>query len=298
MKPLLFAFPGNDDLAASLIQEINAEKGEFTLRRFPDGETYIRIQTPVAERDIITFCTLHEPDEKILPLLFFAQTSKDLGARRVGLVSPYLAYLRQDRRFHEGEAVSSKYFAKALSSAFDWLVTVDPHLHRYHSLSEIYTIPTKVMHAAEKIGGWIRDHVNKPVLIGPDAESEQWVSQVARISGCPFLVLEKIRRGDRDVQVSLPDPKALSGKTPVLVDDIVSTARTMIEAVRHLRDKSATAPICIAVHGIFSGQAYEELLAAGAEKVITCNTIPHPSNVIDLSGLLVDGIKELETAKR
>jgi ribose-phosphate pyrophosphokinase len=83
-----------------------------------------------------------------LPLLFAADTARDLGARRIGLVAPYLAYMRQDIRFHAGEAVTSRTFAAILSRHLDWLVTVDPHLHRYHELSEIYRIPTQVVHAA------------------------------------------------------------------------------------------------------------------------------------------------------
>ncbi|WP_164119514.1 ribose-phosphate pyrophosphokinase-like domain-containing protein, partial [Stenotrophomonas maltophilia] len=85
---------------------------------------------------------LAQPNEKILPLIFAAATARELGAARVGLVAPYLAYMRQDRRFNPGEAVTSRQMAHLVSGAFDWMVTVDPHLHRYSDLSEIYSIPT------------------------------------------------------------------------------------------------------------------------------------------------------------
>ena len=111
--------------------------------------------------------------------------------------------MRQDRRFKPGEAITSRQTAELLSNAFDWLVTVDPHLHRYGSLSEIYRIPTHVVHATPLISKWIREHVANPLIIGPDSESEQWVSAVANDAGSPYSVLEKVRRGDRDVEISV-----------------------------------------------------------------------------------------------
>jgi ribose-phosphate pyrophosphokinase len=133
---------------------------------------------------------------------------------------------RQDRRFQPGEAVTSTYFAKILSSQIDWMVTVDPHLHRRSSLAEIYSIPTQVMHAAPLISDWIRNEVKKPLLIGPDSESEQWVAAVARDAVAPHLVLQKVRHGDRDVEISVPEVARWRDHIPVLVDDIVSTGRT------------------------------------------------------------------------
>ncbi len=145
--------------------------------------------------------------------------------------------------------------------------------------------------AAGEISEWVRNNVRDPVIVGPDSESEQWVSEVAQMAGAPFVVLEKTRRGDRDVSVS---PIELDGphrdRTPVLVDDIISTARTMIETVHRLRELDIAAPVCIGVHAIFAGDAYDELMGAGAARVVTCNTIPHPTNGIDVSGLFVDFI--------
>src|SRR3546814_5690813 len=91
------------------------------------------------------------------------------------------------------------------SDLLDWLVTVDPHLHRYHELSEIYRIPTQVVHAAPFLASWIKRNVARPLIIGPDLESEQWVSQVAADADAPFLVCEKIRSGDRHVTISIPN---------------------------------------------------------------------------------------------
>lgn len=198
--------------------------------------------------------------------------------------------MRQDKQFNPGEGVTSKYFAALLSHYFDWLITVDPHLHRLHSLSEIYSMPTVVLHAIDPIADWIKKHVEKPILIGPDQESKQWVANVAQKTNAPFIVLEKIRKGDRAVEVSLPQIEQYKNHTPVLIDDIISTARTMIETIKHLKNLHMPSPICIGVHAIFAGNAYEDLLKAGASKIVTCNTIKHPSNGIDLSELVAKSI--------
>src|SRR3569832_2014110 len=99
--------------------------------------------------------------------------------------------MRQDVRFHPGEAVRSRTFARLLSSSFDGLVTVDPHLHRWHSLSQLYPIASRVVPAAPAIAEWIRANVADPIVVGPDAESAQWVAEVARLVGVPHLVMEK-----------------------------------------------------------------------------------------------------------
>jgi ribose-phosphate pyrophosphokinase len=201
--------------------------------------------------------------------------------------------MRQDTQFKAGESLTSQHFAEFVGSLVDSLVTVDPHLHRIKTLSEIYRIRTEVVHAAPLIGQWIRANVSLPLLIGPDEESVQWVAAVAQAAGAPHIVLKKVRRGDRIVEVSVPQIESWRGHTPVLVDDIASTARTMIETVKHLRSAMARAPLCIAVHPIFTGSAYEDLMAAGAAQIVSCNTINHVSNAIDVHPMLAQTLHTL-----
>lgn len=293
MRPLLVTLREDEPLAEPLAKAIGGEFSQLQIRKFPDGETYLRYATSPEGRPVAILCSLDRPDKKFLPLLFAAGTARDLGAASIGLISPYLAYMRQDKRFRPGEAVTSTCFAEVLSRQIDWLVTVDPHLHRRRALSEIYAVPALALHAAPLIAAWIRETVDRPLLIGPDAESEQWVSAVARDANAPHLVLEKNRHGDRDVEVSVPEVERWRGHTPVLVDDIVSTARTMIETVGHVMHAGMQPPTCVAVHGLFADKAYPELLAAGARQVVTTNTIAHESNAIDISGLLAEGIKRI-----
>ena len=297
MRPAVLPLPGNDALGALLALELDAERVETTIRHFPDGESYVRLGTPVGGRAVVIAGALDRPDDKLMPLLLAAVTARELGAHSVGLVAPYLPYLRQDRRFLPGEAVSARAFAALLSSRLDWVVTVDPHLHRIHRLEEVYSIPAESITAMPRLAHWVREHVLEPLLIGPDEESRQWVEAVAHLAGAPFAVLRKERRGDAEVSVELPDLSAYRSRTPVLVDDIVSTGATLIEAAGALRRAAYEAPLCVVVHGVLALGAYPRLLASGVRRVVTCNTVVHPTNEIEVHDLLAAAAaRQLRTA--
>lgn len=288
---VVLAVPGNVTHAERLATSLGARLLVPEVRRFPDGEVYVRIDGDVGGHDVVLVGSLHEPGDKFLLIAFLAGTARDLGAKHVGLVAPYLAYMRQDSRFRPGEGITASYFAKLMSSVVDWLVTVDPHLHRLDSLDHVYSIPTTIARAAPAIGAYIAANISQPVLVGPDAESVQWVSAVADACGAPFVILEKTRRGDRDVSISSPDRRDLGGHTPVLIDDIVSTGKTMVEATRQLRAAGYAAPTCIAIHAVFADAVNDELVAAGARGIITCDTIPHATNEICVAPQIADAVR-------
>lgn len=286
--PVLIAVPGSEDHARGLGTRLGYPVIFPELRQFPDGELYVRLDGPLGDDVAIVG---NASGDSFLRVAFLAGTARDLGAARVGLIAPYLAYMRQDSRFHPGEGVTAKYFAQLVSSTVDWLVTVDPHLHRFDSLAAVYTIPTTIARAAPAIARWITTSVEHPVLVGPDAESVQWVSAVAERCGAPFAILEKTRRGDRDVSITSPD-NAWNGHTPVVIDDIVSTGRTMIEATRQLRAAGSAPPMCVAIHAVFADALSEALIDAGARGIVTCDTIAHATNQICITDPLADAVRE------
>ena len=301
--PIIFAFPGYELLTDRIVtsykkDQTDCQLGDCTIHSFPDNESLVTIHTDVANKDIILVCGLDDADSKAMPLLFFTKLARELGAQRITLCTPYLGYMRQDTRFKQGQAITSAIFAKFVSSLVDRLITVDPHLHRYPSLDKIYTIPTTVVHAAPEIGKWIEANVEKPLIIGPDEESIQWVQAVAASAQAPFLVLKKIRHGDADVEISLPYIESYQDNTPVLVDDIISTAQTMIKTVEHLSKakwikstRRMNPPVCIGIHAIFAGDSYANLQRAGVAKIVTTNTILHETNEIDISSLVSKALK-------
>ena len=283
---MICAFPGNEAFGERLRAELGRGPLGVEWRRFPDGESYLRFKDALRGTDVAIVCTLNDPDSKALALLFAARTARELGATRVGLVAPYLAYMRQDRRFNDGEAVTSIHFAQLLSGAFDWLVTVDPHLHRRASLAEIYSIPAAIVPAAPALAQWIRQNVSRPLILGPDSESEQWAAEVATACDAPHAVMSKTRLGDRRVEIQAPPLGQWTDRTPVLIDDIISSARTMALAAKKIQEAGLRAPVCVGVHGIFSPDALDVLRKAGAARVVTTNTIAHETNAIDVAALV------------
>lgn len=282
MTALLFSMPGNELLARSIADHAGWEFGELDVRRFPDEESYVRLRSAVTDSATAIVCTLARPDPQIMPLLFAARLLRESGARSVQLIAPYLAYMRQDRRFHDGEALTSRQFAQLISSEFDGMVTVDPHLHRYRNLQEIYPIETAALAASPLLAEWVRGNVDKPLIIGPDSESEQWAGAIAERIGAPHVVFSKLRRGDRDVLIAAADLTEWRDRVPILVDDVISSGQTLANAAREITAQGFSAPVCLAVHGLFARGA-EALLTDIGCRLVTTDSIPHVSNAIALA---------------
>ncbi|MBI1969007.1 ribose-phosphate diphosphokinase [Candidatus Woesearchaeota archaeon] len=291
---MLITTCGNSELLAKkLAKQLRARYVPVTIAAFPDGDLYLRY--PVASLKGQTLVIVESfqpnPNETLLHILFAAETAKDLGAKKVILVAPYLAFLRQDARFKPGEAVSSQVMAKLLSNAVDKIITIDPHLHRYASLNELFTIPGKRLTADPLLAEYIKRHYPDAVLVGPDWESSQWAAAIARSLGMASTTLQKKRLSPTKVQVRFVDHLAVKGKTVVLVDDILSTGKTIAAAAREARKRGARRVVAIAVHGVFVPGAFGTVKKAGVSHIITANTIVHPTNKIDITPLLAAALR-------
>lgn len=285
MSRLLLPLPGNEAFANALAAEGDFALAAAAVRRFPDGELLVRIDTDVAGRAVDLVCALANADAHFLTLAFVADALRDLGASEVRLLAPYLGYMRQDARFHPGEAITSRTFARLLGSVVDRLVTVDPHLHRIAALSDLYRIPCQVVHAGPAIGRWVRDRIAAPLIVGPDSESEPWAAGIAAAAGAPYAVFDKVRFGDREVRLTAPDLAAFARRQPVLVDDIASSGRTLVAACQTLQALGFAPPVCVVVHAIFVGDALDRVRAVCA-RVVSTDTLPHVTNAISVAPLV------------
>jgi len=290
---VIYAMPGNEVFAELLMQHTGYTRAGLFLHRFPDGETRVHVESPIRGEQAVLVCTLDRPDPKLWPLSMAASTVRELGARSVVLVAPYLAYMRQDTCFHAGEAESAKLFGEWLDDTFDALVTVDPHLHRYHNLGQIYSRNVRLVHAAAELTAWIAAHVERPLMVGPDEESRQWVTAVANLLCAPSVVACKERRGDRDVTIHLPELGRWLDHTPVLLDDIIASGETMLQTLRYLHSYTIEKPVCVAIHGVFAEGALEALQGEGVGDVVTSNSIVTEASHIDISKTVADALIDL-----
>ncbi|HFE32742.1 MAG TPA: ribose-phosphate diphosphokinase [Gammaproteobacteria bacterium] len=285
---------GFGDYAAQgkrLAAALGVPYAEAAIHIFPDGERKLRLPTPLAAH--VIFCrSLNDPDHKLIELLLAAGSARDNGARRLTLVTPYLAYMRQDIAFHPGEAVSQRIIGKLLAQAFDAVITVDAHLHRIDHLAQAIPLAHAInLSATGAMGDFIAHECPDALLLGPDGESEQWVAAVAAAAGgLDYGVATKTRRGDRDVSIDMPGID-FHGRRVVLVDDVASTGRTLALAAHQARAAGASSAHCLVTHGLFVGDALAALKDAGVDKVWSTDSVTHPSNRIELAGLLAGAVR-------
>jgi ribose-phosphate pyrophosphokinase len=278
------SFPDSAQLGRKLARAIGAPHSRVGVHTFPDGETLIRVR-PTGEGAAVLVHSLHDPDAKIPATLFAADALRRAGIERVTLVAPYLPYMRQDRVFHPGEPISQRVIGRIFRGAFDRVLTIEAHLHRVSRLAQVMGRGSRSISAAPAIARWIRNTgPSRPLVVGPDSESEPWVKAIADRAGASWIVGRKTRRSDRSVRIRLPAAPDCS--RAVIVDDIASSGATLAEAARRLRQQGIEAVDAVVVHAVFAAGALDEIRAASIRRVVSCDTIPHPTNEIPTAGLL------------
>jgi ribose-phosphate pyrophosphokinase len=283
--------PGLAD-AARLGSRLGLPVGEIAVHAFPDGE--IRVTVPSISPLTIIYQSLDYPNEKLLALLFATESCRRNGARRLLLVAPYLCYMRQDAAFHRGEAISQKVVGRLLASAFDRIITVNAHLHRTSDIRDVFPgCKAENLSAMGVVASTLHNTGLDPatVVFGPDSESGHMVSELARSLGVSDAVARKIRRADETVEITLPEPSRFAGRPVLLVDDMASSAGTLIACARELINAGATTVDAIIVHALFPAEKMTEITRAGIRSVRSTNSVPHPTNAISLDELLAVALK-------
>jgi ribose-phosphate pyrophosphokinase len=289
---LLLAFDDEAVLAQGLAAELGLPLHIIQRHAFPDGETRLRLP-PALPPQVLLLRGLQQPNAKLTELLLAAAGARELGAQQLTLISPYLAYMRQDIEFTPGEVVSQRQLGRLLATSFDAVLTVDPHLHRVATLDEV--LPGRrgiALSAAPLLGAWVAQQVPGALLLAPDEEAGQWVRAAALAAGLDHAVCHKQRHGDHDVDVSLPQVD-VSGRAVVLLDDVASTGRTLIGAARGALARGAATVDVAVTHGLFVGDALAAVQAAGVRHVWSSDCVPHASNAVSVVPLLAAALRAL-----
>ncbi len=276
------------DLARALARELGASARPITVHRFPDGESRVRV-VPGSGRSAVMIRRLDDPNPKLFELLLAADALRQSGVRQIALIAPYLPYMRQDRSFEPGESVSQRVLADLLGRVVDRVVTLEPHLHRIHDLAEVFACPTIAIPAAPLLAAWCRGRGSRTLIVGPDEESAPWTRAVADRAGLPFVVGRKQRVGDRKVRVTLPGLPPVD--RAVLIDDIASTGQTLAAAARELKRAGIRQIDAAVVHAIFAKGAAATLRRAGVRRIVSCDSVVHPTNAIATAKALASAIR-------
>jgi len=264
------------------------------IKRFPDGEKYVRITGDVNGKTVAVIQSFyHQPDEFLIEYFLMVDTLKDLGAKRVLGVVPYFAYARQDERFKPGEAVSFKIVTKLIEEVgTDEIYTVDTHLHRVEQLSEIFRIPAHNLTAVPLLAQYIKKNfeLTNPIVIGPDEEAEQWAKVAAKELEAEYDVLEKERLGPSEVRIKTRELD-VKNRDIVIVDDIISTGGTMVEAIKMLREHGAKNIIAACTHPILVQNALTKIYQAGALAVIGTDTVPSSISFVSVAPVIAEALR-------
>ncbi len=292
---LLTAMPQDIKQAERLASAMHIDMAPINVDIFPDQET--KVQAKHAARKTLLLCSLDRPNEKLITLVLAASALRDLGAEEITLVAPYLCYMRQDKAFHKGEAISQQVLAKILTPWIDKLITVDPHLHRVKTLNAVFPdIPSRSLSAASPLASLVKkDYIGGNVLlVGPDEEARAWTAALAEKVQLPYIVLTKERIGDRAVRVNLPKDSSLKGMRVYLLDDVVSSGATLAASARLLKNAGANHVEALTVHALCTDDDLRQIKAAGVSRLRSTDTVPHKTNAISIAPLLAEALfKEL-----
>lgn len=292
------SLPSACDAARRLAARLGLSCEEIALHRFPDGE--LRVTVGPAADTTILYASLDQPNEKLIALLFAAEALRRNGAKRLVLVAPYLCYMRQDIAFHTGEAVSQHAIGRLLATNMDRIITVDAHLHRTRDIASVFPgIDAENLSAMPAMATALARTGADPatMVIGPDAESEPWVRDLAGRLGLQHTIARKTRRGDRSIDIAFADPGLLARRPALLVDDIVSSGETLIVAAKTLKAFGATSIDAVVTHALFPPEMTASLADAGIRSIRSTDSVPHPTNAIALDAILAAALlRELNGA--
>jgi ribose-phosphate pyrophosphokinase len=289
MTCAVFGFAAQVAASERLSRALGVPHCSVNVRNFPDGESLVQVESSPATA--LLYRSLDHPNDKLIEILFAASALRENGAAKVILIVPYLSYMRQDIAFHVGEAVSQRVIGETLANHFEGLLTVDPHLHRTRSLKAIMpNIEAAAISAAPVLGAAL-DKRDDPLLVGPDGEARQWVERIAAGCGLEFVLGQKRRNGDRNVDIVIPDAERVWGRRAILVDDLISSGVTLVAAARLLREAGAQRIEALATHCLASDADLEQLRQAGIASVCASDSVGSPVGTLPLAHLLADEIR-------
>lgn len=274
-------------LGRRVAEGLGAVFADVEARRFPDGETYLRSRSTAEGEDCLVVSSTPGNDD-LVELVLLLDLLRDLGASRVDAVVPYIGYSRQDRRFMAGEALSAKTVLKLVSGLSDSVTSVNCHFLDGEGVYEFHGMKVKNLDAFPLLAEYFAGKLEKPVVIAPDRGSLDYARNAAKLMGCEFDFLRKKRLSGDEVVVEVKDLD-VGGRDVLILDDMISTGGTVIEAAKVLRDQDAASVNVGCVHGVFSHGM--EKVAACVDMLACTDTLERGISEVSVSGLVADAFR-------
>ncbi len=306
-RMMLAAGRASGELGARIAERLGVELTDAGLKTFPDGEVYCRYADSIRGADIFIVQSICRNEREgitandaLMELLVMIEAAVGASAHRVIAVTPWYGYSRQDKKSAPREPISARLVAELLEVAgIDRLVTMDLHAGQ---MQGFFSAVVDHMTAMPILTQYVKDQLGHEdlVMIAPDAGRVKLVRSFARKVGAPYALMEKERPAQQVAEIAYVIGE-VEGKNAVIVDDLIDTAGTLRAAAEAVKDKGARRVFACATHGVFSGDAFQNLAAAPFEEIVVTDTIPlRPGapdhiRVLSCADLLTDSIRRIFT---
>ncbi|MDR3223344.1 MAG: ribose-phosphate diphosphokinase [Methanobrevibacter sp.] len=291
----------SQNLTAKIAELLNDEVCPIEIKKFPDGEKYIRIKGKIEEEMILIQSTGYPQDENLMELLFLISNLKDLGAKKIKVVVPYFGYGRQEKRFKNGEAISAKIISNLIEIA-GATEFFSLNLHE-DSLKDFFSIPAHNLSAMPVITEHIKENTENPIIVSPDKGGLGFTTEIANILKCESTYLSKVRISPDKVETrivnminnkSKVDISLVEGKEVILVDDIISTGGTIVNATKIVKKHGAKSVDVYCVHPVLVNDAVLKIYGAGVRNIIGTDTLTSDVSHISVANIITNKILEKE----
>jgi len=312
---LIIGGSASQKLAANVAYELGDWLCPIETKKFPDGERYLRIKGKIDKEAVVIQSTGFPQDENLIELLFLIQNLKDLGVERIKVVVPYFGYGRQEKRFKEGEAISAKIIANLIeNSGADEIISINLH---EDSVRDFFNIESKNLSAMGAIAEYISQIAIDPIIIAPDKGALHFAEEIADILDVNCTYMNKIRLGPDKVETRIADIindfpaddpefghladknkkekqvniKLVDGKEAIIIDDIIATGGTIVNAINILKEHGAKSVSVCCVHPVLVNDAVIKIYAAGAKLIAGTDSLKSEVSSISVAKVIADALR-------
>ncbi|MBI4116031.1 MAG: ribose-phosphate pyrophosphokinase [Candidatus Omnitrophica bacterium] len=299
----LVVLAGNSNLQLfkEICAHLNVPEGKTLVTKFPEGETHVQIQQNIRGRDVfIVQSTCTPPNDHLMELLILIDAARRASASRITAVLPFFGYARQDRKDKPRVPITAKLVANLVTvSGADRVLAMDLHAGQ---IQGFFDIPVDHLYSINVLSGYFRKKKLKNlVVVTPDVGGLKMARAYAKVLGAPFAIVDKRRESDRKTQV-MNIVGEVKGQNVLLVDDLISTGGSLVEAAQALKKEGALDVYAAVVHAVLADPAIERIKNSNLKELVVTNSIPIPKKrqiskikVLSVASLLAEAIMRIHS---
>lgn len=284
---LIFGGTQSTGLAWSVAKHLKAENGKSEVKIFPDGEKYVRLNSKIEGEECAVIQTVRSNDD-FVELLLMLDALRDFRAHQVHAIVPYLAYMRQDKRFNDGEALSAKTILKLIDEVSDNIMLFNCHFLNCPMEAVFHHIRFQNLCSMHKVVDYLGSKVSNPIFIAPDKGSIGFAKEGAQQLGCEFDHLKKTRLSGEDVEIEMKNLD-VKGHDVIILDDIISTGGTIVESAKVIKHGHPKSINVGCIHGLFLKGI--EQFKGTVDRLVSTDTVENPVSKVSVADIIAERLR-------